>query len=139
MKRFIRRPPRPGTIIAIVALIVALAGTAVAAGPFLKKSKFVKFKGNALKGLTYVNSTQSVPVNTGDPATRVSANCPGGLHPVGGGVKLSPESENVWWEDGYLTVTGFAAKIQNETVSPATAVVTVACARGKSSGAPPSS
>ena len=65
MKRFIRKRPRPATIIAIVALIVAMAGTAIAAGPFLPKRKFVNFKGNALKGLTYVTNSQSVPIGGG--------------------------------------------------------------------------
>jgi hypothetical protein len=140
MKRFIRRRPRPATIIAIVALIVALAGTAVAAGPFLPKSKFANFKGNALKGLTYVSNTESVPVGTGaTDFTRVSANCPSGLTPVGGGVKLSPNNVNLRWDDGYLTTTGYASHVHNETASSGTAVVTVACVRTKTTGAPPSS
>lgn len=140
MKRFIRRRPRPGTIIAIVALIVALAGTAVAAGPFLPKRKFVNFKGNALKGLTYVTNSQSVPVGTGGTDfTRVVANCPGGLVPVGGGVKLSPQDTNFWWEDGYLTSSGYAAHVHNETSDPGTAAVTVSCVRTKTTGSPPSS
>jgi len=140
MKRFIRRRPRPGTIIAIVALVVALTGTAVAAGGFLPKSKFTKFKGNALKGLTYVTNTQNVPVGTGaTDFTRVSANCSGGLVPVGGGVKLSSNNVDFWWEDGYLTSNGYAAHVHNETASAGTATVTVACVRTKTHGSPPSS
>ena len=136
MKRLISKRPRPATIIAIVALIVALAGTAVAAGPFLPKSKFVNFKGNALKGLTYVTNTQNVPIGTSNTdSTSVSANCPSGLVPVGGGVKLSTSHESLWWEDGYLTTTGFKSKVFNQTTSPATAVVTVSCVRTKTTGA----
>jgi hypothetical protein len=139
MKRLIRRRPRPGTIIALVALIVALTGTAIAAGPFLPKNKFTKFKGNALKGLTYVNNTQSVPVGAGaTDFTRVIANCPGGLVPVGGGVKLSSNDVDFWWEDGYLTTTGYAAHVHNETGNTGTALVTVACVRTKTSGTAPS-
>jgi hypothetical protein len=137
MKRLIRRRPRPGTIIAIVALIVALTGTAIAAGPFLPKNKFVKFKSNAVQRLTYVNNTQSVPVGSGSDFTRVSANCPAGFHPVGGGVKLSPDDQNIWWDDGYLTATGYASKIVNDTAStPGTALVTVACVAGRATGSP---
>ena len=140
MKRFIRKRPRPATIIAIVALIVAMAGTAIAAGPFLPKRKFVNFKGNALKGLTYVTNSQSVPIGGGTTDfTRVSATCPGGLVPVGGGVKLSPSSNDQFWEDGYLTTTGFASHVHNQTMSTGTALVTVSCVRTKTTGAPPSS
>jgi hypothetical protein len=140
MKRLFSKRPRPATIIAIVALIVAMAGTAIAAGPFLPKSKFVNFKGNALKGLTYVSNTQSVPIGGGTTDfTRVSANCPGGLVPVGGGVKLSPNSVDLFWEDGYLTSNGFAAHVHNQTTGVGTAVVTVSCVRTKTTGSPPSS
>jgi hypothetical protein len=136
MRRFIRMRPRPGTIIAIVALVVALTGTAVAAGGFLPKTKFTKFKSNAVQRLTYVNNTQSVPVATGNEYTTVSANCPGGFHPVGGGVKLSPSNQNVWWGDGYLTASGYTAHVANNSTGVATAVTTVSCVAARANGSP---
>jgi hypothetical protein len=136
MKRFIRTRPRPGTIIAIVALVVALSGTAVAAGGFLPKTKFTKFKSNAVQRLTYVNSTQSVPVAAGNEYTTVSANCPAGLHPVGGGVALSPSNQSIWWGDGYLTASGYTAHVANNSAAAATAVTTVSCVAGRATGSP---
>jgi hypothetical protein len=137
MKKLFRRRPSPALIIAIIALVAALGGTAVAGGGFLTKKNFSKFKSNAVQRLTYVNNTQPVPVGSGSDFTRVSANCPAGFHPVGGGVKLSPDDQAIWWDDGYLTATGFASKIVNDTTStPATALVTVACVAGRATGSP---
>jgi hypothetical protein len=42
MRKVLRRRPSAAIIVAIVALIAALAGTAVAGGGFLPKSKFTK-------------------------------------------------------------------------------------------------
>ena len=126
-------------IIAIVALVAALAGTAVAGGGFLTKSKFNKFKSNALQRLTYVNNTQTVtPSASGTDGKRVSADCPSGFHPVGGGVKLSPTNQDLWWEDGYLTPTGYAAHVFNfqSGSSNGTALVTVSCVAARATGSP---
>src|SRR6478735_9310536 len=85
MKKLLGRRPSAAMIVAIVALVAALAGTAVAGGGFLTKKKFNKFKSNAVQGLTYVNNTVSVPPSGGPiDYTKVSANCPAGLHAVGG-------------------------------------------------------
>lgn len=129
------RRPNAAMIVAIVALVAALAGTAVAGGGFLTKKAFNK---TAVQKLTYVNSTQPVPSTATDTFVTVSAGCPKGLRPVGGGVKLSPDDHDLWWDAGYLTATGYAAKIANN-VAPnvtGTAVVTVACVKAKAKGSP---
>jgi hypothetical protein len=139
MKKILSRRPSSAVIIAIIALVVALTGTAVAGGGFLTKKKFNKFKSHAVQSLTYVNSSVSVPQSIGSvDYTKVSASCPAGLHPVGGGVSLSPNDSSLWWGDGYLTATGYAAHVFNGLTSPATATatVTVACVAGSASGAP---
>jgi hypothetical protein len=148
MKRLIRRRPRAGTIIAIVALIAALAGTAVAAGPFLPKRKFSNFKKNvAVKGpITYANQTQSVNT-TNDPPTAngvtITANCPSGFTPVGGGVKSATptgQSELIVLQD-YPSATGWTATVlAGFGPAPGTAeqiTVTAICERGPTSGSPP--
>ena len=140
MKKLVRRRPSPAMIIAIVALVVALGGTAIAGGGFLTKKKFNKFRSNAVQGLTYVNNTVSVPPSGGPiDYTKVSANCPAGLHAVGGGVKLSPEDSRFWWGSGYLTTTGYAAAVYNGISGGATgqATVTVSCVAGNATGSPP--
>jgi hypothetical protein len=141
MKRFIRTRPRPGTIIAIVALVVALSGTAVAAGGFLPKQKFTKFKGQVLKTLTYVTTTTAaLPDNQNYPGTRVSANCPGGFHVIGGGIKVSDEA-NSDINDSYPTTSGWAGNVNTYTGGTnKTATTTAICALTKSAtGSPPSS
>jgi hypothetical protein len=142
MKQILSRKPSPAMIIAIIALVVALAGTAVAGGGFLTKKKFNKFKSHAVQSLTYVNNTTSVPESTGSiDYTKVSASCPGGMHPIGGGVSLNPNNSSLWWGDGYLTATGYAAHVFNGLTGGggATATVTVACVAGSAGGAPAAS
>lgn len=119
-------------VVAMVALVAALAGTAVAGGGFLTKKKYNK---TAIQRLTYVNATQNVPVGTGNDFTTVSANCPSGQFPVGGGVKLNGD-QNTWWDDGYLTATGYASRVANNAVQTRQAVVTVACVSAKVSTSP---
>jgi hypothetical protein len=146
MKNVLRRRPRAGTIIAIVALIAALAGTAIAAGPFLPKQKFSNFKKNvAVKGpITYVNNTQ--PVNTpgvGNGVT-ITANCPSGSTPVGGGVKTATPSgqSNLFVEQSYPSANGWTAVVfagfGPPPGTPENITVTAICARGTTSGTPPS-
>jgi hypothetical protein len=138
MKKVLNRRPSAAMVIAIVALVAAMAGSAVAGSKFLPSKKFKKFKKTAVTRLTYVNNTQTVGQSdvSGTDSKLVSANCPAGLHPVGGGVKLSPTSDDLWWDDGYLTATGYASKVFNYTTSDRTAVVTVACVAANASGTP---
>lgn len=138
-RRVLARRPSPAMLVAIVALVAAMAGTAVAGGGFLAKTKK---KSTVLQRLTYVNETQSVGLsdtNTDTDPKTVSASCPAGYHPVGGGVKLTTPAGGshryLWWSDGYLTETGFTSRVFNETGSSATALVSVACVAGKAKGA----
>lgn len=139
-KRILARRPSPAMLVAIVALVAAMAGTAVAGGGFMAKKKS---KSTALQRLTYVNEEQPVGMsntNTDTDPKTVSASCPTGYHPVGGGVKLTTpaggSNRGLWWSDGYLTASGFRSEVFNESGSNATALVTVACVTGKAKGAP---
>jgi hypothetical protein len=125
-------------IVAIIALVAALGGTAIAGSGFVTTKKFKKFKKTALTQLTYVNNSVTVtPSNsTGFDGKQVTATCPSGQHPLGGGVKLQNNDE-LWWDDGYLTPTGYASRVFNYTGSDKTALVTVACVTAKkTTGAP---
>jgi hypothetical protein len=106
MKRFSFGRPSPAIIVAVVALVAALAGTAVA-GPGASTSKLNKAKvklvsqkqakkvlkaeapnltvgsAGALTDLEYVRST-SATVQPGQPGSAV-ANCPQGKYVTGGG------------------------------------------------------
>jgi hypothetical protein len=125
-------------IIAIIALVAAIGGTAVAGGGFLPQKKFNKFKSTALTRLTYVNNTVSVPPASGSSYQSVSASCPAGYHAVGGGVKLTPSDSSFWWGDGYLTTSGYAADVFNGLTATGQAVVTVSCVAAKATGSPAS-
>jgi hypothetical protein len=134
MKKLLRRRPNAAMIVAVIALVAALAGTAVAGGGFLTKKKF---KNQAVRGpVTYATSTVAVP-NTGfsSPGATVSSSCPAGTHVVGGGIKLA-DKDNEFVNDSYPTVAGWAGTV-NANASGLTATVTAICATVKNvSGAP---
>jgi hypothetical protein len=146
MKQVLRRRPSAAIIVAIVALVAALAGTAVAGGGFLPKSKFTKFKQNAaVKGpITYVNQTQNVNTVTSPNGVDVTANCPSGFFPVGGGAKTNTSSQtsNFFVENSYPSATGWTALVFAGTTPPAggtpeSVTVTAICEKAKVSGTPP--
>jgi hypothetical protein len=134
MKKLVRRRPSPALIIAVIALIAALGGTAMASGVLTTK----KFKSQAVRGpLTYATTTVNVP-NTID-GTLVSVSCPAGTHVTGGGIKVSDE-ENMYVNDSHPTSAGWAGTVYNGNTGATPATVTAICATVKSvSGAPPSS
>jgi hypothetical protein len=148
MRKKLLRRPSPAMIIAIVALIAALSGTAVAAG-FLPKTKFVNFKKNvAVKGpITYVNQTQNVNNNNSPPpvtGVNITAACPTGMFPVGGGAKTSSSSQQSTFsaEDSYPSSgNGWTARVfagEQPSGNAESVTVTAICERGKTSGTPPS-
>lgn len=139
MKRFLRRRPSPAMIVAVIALVAALGGTAVAGGFLTTK----KFKKQAVRGpIHYVSVTVTVPPAPpgGESVQHGSATCPAGTNVIGGGVKIvstaftSPS-------DSYPTATGWAGTVfQGNNPNTGTAVVTAICAAAqKTSGAPPTS
>src|SRR4051812_13577809 len=90
MKRFIPRRPSPAMIVAIIALVAALGGTAVAGGFLSKKA----FRNQSIRGpLIYVSTTPMIPAGQtplgGGPGTHVSVDCPANTNVIGGGIKLS--------------------------------------------------
>ena len=146
MKKVIQRRPKAAMIVAIIALVAALGGTAVAGGGFLPKSKFTKFKQNAaVKGpITYVNQTQNVNNNiTGTTGTNITANCPSGFFPVGGGAKTSTSSEtsNFFVLNSYPSTSGWTALVfagfGPAPGTPESVTVTAICEKAKTSGTPP--
>ena len=151
MKRFKLGRPSAPMIIAIVALVAALGGTAIAGGGFLKKAKFQTVKRNintrvakTLMGpINYVVQSQAVPGTTTTPTT-ITANCPSGQHPTGGGVKVEDLTAtlNDVVVDQYMTSQGYVAHVINTSGAATTHTfrVEAACvAVSATSGSPPSS
>ncbi len=138
IKRLPARRPSPAMIIAVIALIAALGGTAVAGGVLTTK----KFKKQAVRGpVQYVAVTTSVPsTNVPDsPGVHVAATCPAGTHVIGGGVKLSLEAD-MFVNDSTPTTSGWAGTVFNGNAAAQPATTTAICATvQKVSGSPPSS
>jgi hypothetical protein len=117
MKKVVRRRPSAAMIVAIVALVVALGGTAVAAKKLGLGSlaPSAKKKTVGVGKLTYVTTQQSYSTqpNPNDGYT-LTATCPTGTHVLGGGIKLvSPNYNNTgnfFVYDQYLSTTGFTAR-----------------------------
>lgn len=143
-------------IVAIVALIAALGGTAIAGGGFLPKNKFKKFShkvvkkhafnnlrgqvntvqaqanavdAQAVKGpVKYVSTSVNVP-NTPVPVVEGTATCPAGTKVLGGGARVTPTDGNGYIDDSYPSgSTSWKAKFDNNTGSPYTGTVTAICA-----------
>jgi hypothetical protein len=154
MKRFKLRRPSAPMIIAIVALIAALGGTAIAGGGFLKKTKFQNFKKNnnatlatTVKGpITYVSNTQSVNTTAATPAgagQNITAACPSDFFPVGGGAKTSTPSQNSNFAvlNSYPSATGWTELVYAGSAGPPVSeqvTVTAICEKAKTTGTPPS-
>jgi hypothetical protein len=142
MKRFkIRRPSAP-MIFAIVALVIALGGTAVAGGGFLTKKKFNKFKATAITApVSYVVADKSIPANTYTSAA--TATCPAGTKVVGGGIKIPNPAGGTggsFLDDSYPTQTGWAGHVANGTAAAVTSTTIAICAIVPSTaGSPPAS
>lgn len=125
-------------VVAVIALIAALAGTATAA----KVLPVKKFKKQAVKSpITYVTASQIVNNNNipgpNTPGVNITAVCPKGFFPTGGGVKTSalsafsglfvqqsyPSTENGW------TANVYAGFVLGGTAQPETVSVTAICVR----------
>ena len=92
MSRIRKRLPSPAMIVAVVAMVLALAGGAFAAatiglGDLTNKAKN---KTVGVGKLTYVGTSTE---GTGN-AIHVEATCPEGLHLIGGGVHTSDPSRS---------------------------------------------
>jgi hypothetical protein len=135
MKKVLRRRPSPAAIIAIIALVLALAGTAVAGSGFLTTKKFKK---QAVRGpVTYATSTVALPNTTfGGSGFDLATACPAGTHVFGGGIKVSSDSD-AFVNDSHPTTAGWAGTVFTQADN-LTATITAICATVKGvSGAPP--
>jgi hypothetical protein len=136
MKRLFAKLPSPAMIIAIIALVAALAGTAVAAGT-IKLGALTNGAKNKTVGvgkLTYVNG----PTVSGQPGgidLEATATCPTGLEPIGGGV--ARVTGNAVVRSSHPTPTGWKARVNLGAIDSVHAVVACATSRVVT-GAPPS-
>jgi hypothetical protein len=140
MKKVLRRRPSAAMIIAIVALVVALSGTAVAAAKLGlgALSNGAKNKTVGVGKLTYVTNTQQAV----QAEQSVSANCPSGLHVIGGGIKLSQPNvtgNSSWVEDSYPTSVGWAGHVFFDNGSQSATTTAICAVSRVVTGSPPGS
>jgi hypothetical protein len=146
MRRILKRRPSPAMILAVIALIVALAGTAIAGGGFVTKKKLNNKINTTVRGpVQYSVTTQTIP--GGGTYAAVSAVCPAGTKVIGGGIKIpdpNPTGNNgaSFLDDAYPTTVGYTGHVVNANAA-ATAVkaTTIAiCATVSTTlGSPPAS
>lgn len=145
MKR-LRNLPNPAMIIAVIALVVALGGTAVAA----KKLGLGALSGKAkdktigVGKLTYVNAQQTYNVSPNPSDGYVlTATCPAGTRVLGGGTRLvSPvySDSSYFLINDYPSATGFTSRFFAGSTAQADVVqVTAVCGISRAvTGAPAS-
>jgi hypothetical protein len=136
MRNVLRRRPSAAMIIAVIALVAALAGTAVAAGT-IKLGALTDGAKNKTVGvgkLTYVTG----PTESGLPGgveREAIATCPSGLVAIGGGVARVTGNPVV--RSSHPTPTGWRARVNLGAADSAQAVVACATSRVVT-GSPPS-
>jgi len=134
-------------IVAVIALIVALGGTAVAAKKLglSSLSSSAKKKTVGVGKLTYVTTQQTY--NTDQPpgfnGYFLTASCPSGTHALGGGTKLASPSyanSSFFLVEDYPSSSGFTSHFYAGSSSQADVVqVTAACGVSQAvTGSPPS-
>jgi hypothetical protein len=127
----------------MIVLVSVFGGTAIAA----KKlglgalSKGAKNRTVGVGKLTYASTTTAIPPGIPDEVlVPVATSCPRGLKPIGGGIKLGADVPNLTVADSYLTATGWAGTVENESASTQSATAIVACAVARRvNGSPPGS
>ena len=147
MRTVLRRRPSAAMMVAVLALIVALGGSAVAAKKLglNSLSPGAKKKTVGVGKLTYVTAQQTY--NTDQPpgfnGYFLTATCPSGTYVLGGGTKLASPvyaaSSFALLED-YPSAGGFTSHFYAGAASQADTVqVTAACGISQAvSGSPPS-
>jgi hypothetical protein len=147
MKRFRLRRPSAAMIVAAIALIAAIGGTAIAGSPFVTKTRFKKFKqttnsslAQTVKGpLNYVTvNFSNPPTGAGSGGTDVAASCPAGSAVTGGGIKVENDVVQAV-NDSHPTTAGWAGTVFNGGAAPHNVQVTAICATASTAGTRPSS
>ena len=140
MRKLRARMPAPAMVIAIIALIAALGGSAYAGSKisFGELSKKAKLKTAGVGPLEYVSTANVVPP-TGPAGRVVAAYCPDGMESIGGGIHLSSDIAMAVNDDHPIN-NGWAGTVYNDSAINRIATVTVACANSRDvDGSPPAS
>jgi hypothetical protein len=143
MKRFRISSPSPAMIVALIAVILALAGGAYAGAKLGlgALSKGAKNKTVGVGKLTYVNTTgtfNTLQIQLDQDS--LTAQCPSGLKAIGGSAKTSTRSgaSNFSLFQEYATATGWRATFVVDGPPAEQITVTAICAKSRAvTGTPP--
>ena len=144
MRKVARRRSSAAMVVAVIALVMALVGSAVAA----KKLGLGSLSANAKKKtvgvgkLTYATTQQTYTGSNPPEGYVLTATCPGGTRVLGGGAKVaSGYAPNFTFSliESYLSANGFTARFYaGDTGVADTIAVTVSCAVSQAvTGSPP--
>jgi hypothetical protein len=131
--------PSPAIVVAIVALVFAASGTAVAVTKLPKNSvgtsqiknravttqKLAKSTAARVAGLTYVKQPVSADAQS---AGVITVKCPSGLMPVGGGLS-TPHTANSFLLDSHPTSTGWEVSAADASDTPETLTAYAVCVK----------
>jgi hypothetical protein len=125
-----KRLPGPALLVAIVALVVALGGSAYGAKllGIGALSEGAKNKTVGVGKLHYARSFTSVPVTTSNPqGVDVFAFCPAGTFVIGGGIRVGNDSIQLV-NDSHPITNGWTGTVYNSGSVPHGATTTAICA-----------
>ena len=128
MSRILKRRPSPALIVAIIAVVLATAGTSIAAvtlSGFANGARIATFGAGPL---VYSSSNQFIPANS---ARLIQVACPPKLEAIGGGIRVSTGAQVIEGViDTYPTNFGWAGTVSTLGSSEShTAVITAICAK----------
>jgi hypothetical protein len=137
MGRIRKRLPSPALLVAIVALVLALGGSAYGAKllGLAGLTDGAKNKTVGVGKLTYERTFASVPV-TGPQGFDVAAFCPAGTRVIGGGITVGNDSVQLV-NDSHPVTNGWAGTVFNTGTVAHGATTTAICAPSRQvTGAP---
>jgi hypothetical protein len=144
MRKLARGRPSAAMIVAVLALVVTLGGTAVAAKKLGLNalSPSAKKKTVGVGKLTYVTAQQSYSGNNPPEGYVLTAACPGGTHVLGGGANVaSGYAPNFTFSliEQHPSTNGFTARFYaGDTGVTDTVAVTASCGVSQAvTGSPP--
>lgn len=144
MRRMLKSArPSPAMVVGIVALVLAVSGSAIGATKLIGLGAFkdgLKDKTVGVGKLHYVTKTEAVASTPTDGKT-INAACPSGFKPIGGAVKTDKpaNTSNYSVFQQYPTTTGWTAVIRQPNATSEQISVIAICAKSRViTGTPPS-
>jgi hypothetical protein len=127
--RFLR--PTPSMVVAVIAMVLAIGGSAYAGATLSLKalSKGARAQTVGVGPLAYVTNNENIGP-TGSSGTTVTATCPPGLLPIGGGIRVYNDATG-YVNDSHPIRQGWAGTVFNNGSVSFLVQTTVVCATSR--------